>query len=67
VFTQPPFVVPGLEPMSVDQIGEAVRAARDAGIAHVVVDTVFTTQVESPEDWANMPDQLAPVLEAIRA
>jgi probable F420-dependent oxidoreductase len=67
VFTEPPFIVPGLEPLTVDQIGEAVRAARDAGIAQVVVDTVFTTQVESPEDWANMPDQLAPVLEAIRA
>jgi probable F420-dependent oxidoreductase len=66
VFTEPPFVVPGLEPMTVDQIGEAVRAARDAGIAHVVVDSVFTTQVESPEDWANMPERLAPVLEAIR-
>jgi probable F420-dependent oxidoreductase len=67
VFTEPPFIVPGLEPLTVDQIGEAVRAARDAGIAQVVVDTVFTTQVESPEDWANMPDQLVPVLEAIRA
>jgi probable F420-dependent oxidoreductase len=64
VFTEPPFVVQGLEPMTVDQIAEAVRAARDAGIKHVVIDTVFTTQVDSPDDWANMPDELAPILQA---
>lgn len=65
VFTEPPFVVPGLEPMTIDQIAGAVRAARDAGIKHVVVDTVFTTQVESPEDWATMPDELAEILDAL--
>ena len=65
IFTEPPFVVAGLEPMSVEQLGEAVRAARDAGIAHVVIDSVFTTQVESPADWARMPDQLAPVLQSL--
>jgi probable F420-dependent oxidoreductase len=65
VFTEPPFVVAGLEPMTVDQIADAVRAARDAGIAHVVVDTVFTSQVKTPDDWATIPDALAPVLEAI--
>jgi probable F420-dependent oxidoreductase len=63
VFTEPPFVVPGLEPMTVEQIGVAVRAARQAGIAHVVVDTGFTTQISSPDEWAAVPDQLAPLLQ----
>ncbi len=62
IFTEPPFVVAGLEPMTVVQIADAARAARDAGIAHVVVDTGFTSQVDSPDDWATMPDRLAPVL-----
>ena len=62
IFTEPPFVVAGLEPMTVAQIADAARDARDAGIAHVVVDTGFTSQVDSPDDWATMPDRLAPVL-----
>ena len=53
IFTEPPFVVAGLEPMTVEQIADAVRAAREAGIAHVVVDTVFTTQVELPRRLGN--------------
>jgi probable F420-dependent oxidoreductase len=65
IFTEPPFIVPGLEPMTVEQIADAVRAARQAGIAHVVVDSVFTTQVKSPDDWATMPDKLAPILEMV--
>jgi len=66
VFTEPPFVVPGLGPMTVDQLSDAVAAARGAGIAHVVVDTGFTTEVISPDDWARFPDRLAPLLEAAR-
>jgi probable F420-dependent oxidoreductase len=62
LFTEPPFVVPGLAPLTVGQMADAVRAARDAGIAHVVVDTGFTTAVRSPDDWASFPDQLAPLL-----
>jgi probable F420-dependent oxidoreductase len=65
IFTEPPFVVPGLEPMTVEQMADAVRAAKEAGIAHVVVDTGFTTQVSSPDDWATFPDQLAPILQAV--
>ena len=63
IFTEPPFVVPGLEPMTVGQVAESVRAAKAAGIDHVVVDTVFTTQVNSPDDWSSIPDTLAPVLQ----
>jgi hypothetical protein len=65
IFTEPPFVVPGLEPMTVDQLTEAVHAARDAGITHVVIDSVFTTKVVSQNDWATMPDALAPVLQSL--
>jgi probable F420-dependent oxidoreductase len=65
VFTEPPLVVPELEPMTIEQIGAAVRAARQAGIAHVVVDSGFTTQVSSPDDWSAFPDQLAPLLQAV--
>ena len=62
IFTEPPFVVPGLAPLSIDQMAESVAAARRAGFAHVVVDTGFTTEVASPDDWASFPDRLAPLL-----
>jgi len=32
----------------------------------VVVDTGFTTEVTSPDDWARFPDRLAPILDAAR-
>jgi probable F420-dependent oxidoreductase len=67
IFTEPPFEVPGLEPMTIDQMAVAIREARDAGIAHVVVDTGFTTQVSTPEDWASFPDRLAPLVDAARS
>ena len=41
------------------------QPARQAGIAQVVVDSGFTTQVDSPADWATLPDQLAPLLQAV--
>jgi hypothetical protein len=43
-------------------MAESVAAARQAGFAHVVVDTGFTTEVTSPDDWAGFPDKLAPLL-----
>jgi probable F420-dependent oxidoreductase len=64
IFTEPPFRVAGLEPMTVDALCDAVRAARDAGIAHVVVDSVFSTEVSSADDWAQLPDRLAPLVAA---
>ena len=66
VFTEPPFVVPGLAPMTIDQLCEAVATAKASGVAHVVVDTGFTTEVASPDDWARFPDRLAPILDAAR-
>jgi hypothetical protein len=64
LFTEPPFEVPGLAPLSIGEMIESIQAARDAGFTQVVVDTGFTTAVHSPEDWTAVPDQLAPLLEA---
>jgi hypothetical protein len=65
IFTEPPFVVPGLGPLSIEAMQEAVAAAAAAGFSEVVIDTAFTTTVHSPEDWIRFPDLLAPVLEAL--
>ena len=64
IFTEPPFVVPGLEPLSIDQLAAVVVTAKQAGIGHVVVDTGFTTAVSSPRDWERFPDLLAPLVDA---
>jgi probable F420-dependent oxidoreductase len=64
IFTEPPFEVPGLEPMTIDQMCDAVRAAKAAGIDHLVVDTGFTTHITSDDDWAEFPGRLAPLLAA---
>jgi probable F420-dependent oxidoreductase len=66
IFTEPPFVVPGLAPLSIDAMQEAVAAATAAGFSEVIIDTAFTTVVHSPEDWVRFPDLLAPVLDAAR-
>ena len=64
VFTEPPFVVAGVGPKSVDDLAESVRAARDAGFTQLIIDTAFTTEVASPDDWIAFPKRLAPVLSA---
>jgi hypothetical protein len=64
IFTEPPFVVAGLGPKTVDELAESVRVAREAGIGHVIVDTAFTTEVTSPDDWVAFPARLAPILQA---
>ncbi len=66
IFTEPPFVVPGLAPLSIEAMQEAVAAARVAGFSEVIIDTAFTTEVASPADWAAFPARLAPVLDALR-
>ncbi len=63
IFTEPPFEVPGLEPLSLDDMAEAVRSARDAGFTQIIVDTGFTTEVDGPDDWARFPERLAPLLD----
>jgi probable F420-dependent oxidoreductase len=64
VFTEPPFVVPGMGPKTVDDLAESVRAAREAGFSQLIIDTAFTTEVTSPDDWVTFPARLAPILSA---
>jgi probable F420-dependent oxidoreductase len=64
VFTEPPFVVPGLGARSIDDLTQAVADARAAGFAQVIVDTAFTTEVQAPDDWAGFPERLAPIVAA---
>ena len=66
IFTEPPFVVPGLAPLTIDAMQEAVSAARTAGFREIVIDTAFTTEVQSPADWVAFPRRLAAVLDAAR-
>jgi probable F420-dependent oxidoreductase len=66
LFTEPPFHAPGVEPKSIDELAVAITDARVAGFAHVIVDTAFTTEVNSPDDWAEFPARLAPMLDAAR-
>jgi len=66
IFTEPPFVVPGLAPLSVEAMQDAVAAAQRAGFSEVIIDTAFTTEVNSPQDWVNFPSRLAPVLDALQ-
>lgn len=67
VFTEPPFKARGVVPNTVEQLAEGIAAARTAGFAHVIIDTAFTTEVHSADDWAALPDRLAPVLVAASA
>ncbi len=66
IFTEPPFVVAGLGPLTIDAMQASVAAARDAGFSEVIIDTAFTTEVASPADWIAFPERLAPVLDALR-
>ncbi|MEZ5217149.1 MAG: TIGR03619 family F420-dependent LLM class oxidoreductase [Ilumatobacteraceae bacterium] len=62
IFTEPPFTVPGLAPMTVEQLADRVATARSQGYDHVVIDTAFTTQVTGEEDWVEFPERLAEAL-----
>lgn len=62
IFTDPPFLAPGLSPMSVEQLADRVTAAEAAGYSHVIIDSCFSRSILSPDDWAGLPDVLAPVL-----
>ena len=66
IFTEPPFVVPGLEPLSIDKMQQAVADAKAAGFREIIIDTAFTTEVHAPADWVAFPRRLAAVLDAAR-
>ncbi len=65
LFTEPPFVVPGIEKLTIDGLVTAVVLASEAGYSQVIVDTSFTTEVTSPDDWIAFPARLAPLLDAL--
>jgi len=66
VYTVPPVPVRGLKALSVDELAEDVSRARAAGIAQVIVDANFDATVTTPEEWADVPRRLAPLLAAAR-
>jgi probable F420-dependent oxidoreductase len=66
VFTMPPFAAPGLGPLTLETMADAIRAAQAAGFSHVIVDLSFDETILSPDDWAATPERLAPLLKAAR-
>jgi probable F420-dependent oxidoreductase len=62
IFPEPPFLAAGLAELSPDQLSAAVAAAQQGGIEHVIVDTSFMRSINSPEDWATLPDRFASLL-----
>lgn len=66
LFTHPPVQVANLRPLSVDELAEQVAEAADAGVAAVSVDANFDPAISAPRDWLEVPDRLAPILDAAR-
>jgi alkanesulfonate monooxygenase SsuD/methylene tetrahydromethanopterin reductase-like flavin-dependent oxidoreductase (luciferase family) len=66
VYTEPPVLVRGLRPLTVEELAEDVGRARAAGIASVIVDANFDRTLDSPEAWAALPERLAPLVAAAR-
>jgi hypothetical protein len=64
LFVQPPVQVANLRSLTVDELADMVAAARAAGLEGVIVDANFWSEVERPEDWARVPDLLAPLVSA---
>jgi probable F420-dependent oxidoreductase len=64
LFVQPPVQVANLRSLTVDELVEMVAAARAAGLEGVMVDANFWSEIERPEDWARVPDLLAPLVSA---
>lgn len=64
VFTEPPVAVANLVPATVDDLVGSVVAAREAGLAAVLVDANFDVSLATPHDWRALPARLAPLVEA---
>lgn len=64
LFTEPPVLVSGLQPATVDSLAADVARGREAGIASVLVDANFDRSLGSPQDWAALPAKLAPLVAA---
>jgi probable F420-dependent oxidoreductase len=59
IFPEPPFLGAGLAVLGIREIAAAVAAAGDAGIDHVIIDTSFVRDVDSPDAWAEIPRKYA--------
>ena len=66
LFVQPPVEVANLRTLTIDELATHVAAARDAGLEGVMVDANFWSEIDSSERWAEVPDRLAPLLDAAR-
>ena len=64
MFVQPPVEVGNLRTLSIDELAEQVAASAAAGIAAVILDANFWSEIDSPEAWLALPDRLAPALAA---
>lgn len=64
LFSDPPVIVANLRPMSLDQMCEQVAAAARAGLDAVSIDANFDPLIASSNDWVQLPDRLAPLLDA---
>ena len=67
LFTDPPVIVANLKPLSVDELCEQVAAAAAAGVDAISVDANFDPTITHPQDWVQVPDRLAPLLDAARS
>lgn len=63
-FTEPPIRAPHLRPLSVPELCDQVRQAKAAGFDAVIVDPNFDPALATADDWAKVPDRLAPLVEA---
>jgi len=68
LFTQPPVEVANLRTLSVDELADQAAQAAATGVVDMVsIDTSFDETIDSPAQWARVPDRLLPVLEAARS
>ena len=67
LFTDPPVIVANLKPLSVDELCKQVAAAAAAGVDAISVDANFDPTITHPQDWVQVPDRLAPLLDAARS
>jgi hypothetical protein len=64
LFVQPPVEVGNLRTLTVDELAAQVASSAGAGVAAVILDANFWSEVDRPEAWAALPDRLAPALAA---
>ncbi len=62
-FAQMPLRPPSTEDV-VGRLAAEAAQARDAGFTEIILEHNFWDAICSPEDWAEVPDRFAPVLEA---